>query len=650
MNLIQPNKALILCLLLTFSYLAKAQLHLDTVKIESIDVLVSKQLNAFNGSRQADSIFTQAYSNKSLAELFVTHSGLQVLSFGQGNTSTVSFRGTGASHTLVLWNGIRLNSPLTGQFDFSLIPGFFIDNINIAPGNSSIQSGNGGLGGCIDLSNSLPADSKKRFLFSKEIGSFGLNRTALSYSAGSKSLFYRVRYQYEASENDFEFENKIPEKVIMKQKNAESMQHTLLLELSHRIGKTNLISLKQWSNLFDRKLPPLSLNYENSEHHESSGGQLHAGSINWNHYSDKLSFLFQSAWRFETINYLLEKEISGGALIRSFDSYNQATSYINRLNVKSKIDKRIALWFNAEQTRHQIHLVDKVLQLNTSPSRNELNMTVIVKYKPFSFITVKPLVSKQWVKGMDIPLTWSLALETNFASGTNFFGSLAKNYKIPSMNDLYFVPGGNPDLKAEEGNTFDAGLESHFTLKQIKINIKATVYSSRINNWILWTDTDFGYWTPENLQQVLAQGFESQVRFIKNLNDNSLIQSSFSYNLCSSVYTGSEAEFSGMKDKQLLYVPKNSFNFSTYVKTGNFSFLLDNQTTGERPYSFGNSEDLASMYSLWNLVFSVNLPKDKGHSKFSLGIQNLLDESYTVYRYRPMPGRNYFLKFEFTLN
>jgi iron complex outermembrane receptor protein len=36
--------------------------------------------------------------------------------------------------------------------------------------------------------------------------------------------------------------------------------------------------------------------------------------------------------------------------------------------------------------------------------------------------------------------------------------SVSRNYRFPTLNDLYFLPGGNPDLKKESGWTYDAGL------------------------------------------------------------------------------------------------------------------------------------------------------------------------------------------------
>lgn len=36
--------------------------------------------------------------------------------------------------------------------------------------------------------------------------------------------------------------------------------------------------------------------------------------------------------------------------------------------------------------------------------------------------------------------------------------SISRNYRFPSLNDLYFLPGGNPDLRNEHGFSYDAGV------------------------------------------------------------------------------------------------------------------------------------------------------------------------------------------------
>ena len=36
--------------------------------------------------------------------------------------------------------------------------------------------------------------------------------------------------------------------------------------------------------------------------------------------------------------------------------------------------------------------------------------------------------------------------------------SITRNYRFPTLNDLYFLPGGNPALNNESGFTYETGL------------------------------------------------------------------------------------------------------------------------------------------------------------------------------------------------
>ena len=73
---------------------------------------------------------------------------------GQGAMATVSFRGTSSNHTQVLWNGISINSPQLGSFDFSQVPVYFIDNVSLIHGSVTPFASSGALGGTINFSNS----------------------------------------------------------------------------------------------------------------------------------------------------------------------------------------------------------------------------------------------------------------------------------------------------------------------------------------------------------------------------------------------------------------------------------------------------------------------------------------------------------------
>lgn len=88
---------------------------------------------------------------------------------------------------------------------------------------------------------------------------------------------------------------------------------------------------------------------------------------------------------------------------------------------------------------------------------------------------------------------------------------MSYNYRFPSMNDLYWRPGGNPDVKPEDGYSYDAaiGYKNDLTSWMI-LNAEASGYLMHIDNWILWLPKDGNQWiwTPQNKRNVLSLGAE----------------------------------------------------------------------------------------------------------------------------------------------
>ena len=95
----------------------------------------------------------------SMADVLTFNTSIFVKQYGRATLSTVAFRGTSPSHTQVTWNGMRINSPMLGMTDFSMIPSYFIDDASLLHGTSSVNETGGGLGGAVKLST-RPADRR----------------------------------------------------------------------------------------------------------------------------------------------------------------------------------------------------------------------------------------------------------------------------------------------------------------------------------------------------------------------------------------------------------------------------------------------------------------------------------------------------------
>ena len=87
---------------------------------------------------------------------------------------------------------------------------------------------------------------------------------------------------------------------------------------------------------------------------------------------------------------------------------------------------------------------------------------------------------------------------------------MSRNFRFPTLNDLYFLPGGNPDLKKEHGISYDGGVS--FAVGRggsYSLHGEATWFDSYIDDWIVWLPTFKGFWTPKkNIKEVHAYGVE----------------------------------------------------------------------------------------------------------------------------------------------
>src|SRR5690242_16953941 len=81
-----------------------------------------------------------------LSDKLSTAVPLYLKSYGNNQLSTISIRGTTASQTAVLWNGININSPTLGQSDLALLPLYLFDELSIRYGGSSALYGSDAIG------------------------------------------------------------------------------------------------------------------------------------------------------------------------------------------------------------------------------------------------------------------------------------------------------------------------------------------------------------------------------------------------------------------------------------------------------------------------------------------------------------------------
>ena len=123
-----------------------------------------------------------------VADLLRSVPGLDVVrSGGLGSLTSVFMRGTNFNHVLVLMDGIEMNDPLSGAFDFSNLTTDHIERIEILRGPQGPLYGSNALGGVIQIFTKNPTETIYKAL-TVEAGSFNSYKANTRVMGGTESI------------------------------------------------------------------------------------------------------------------------------------------------------------------------------------------------------------------------------------------------------------------------------------------------------------------------------------------------------------------------------------------------------------------------------------------------------------------------------
>ena len=586
-------------------------------------------------SKKVDSLALQSMSTSTMSDLLIQHSPVFIKTYGPGGLSTASFRGTTASHTLVLWNGLQLNTPNLGQVDFSTIPVFLADDIDLKWGSGTATS-SGGLGGSVLI------DSKNVFgqgwvLHAKQsYGSFNTLGSYLTVGYGSNKVSFRIKAYRSSSDNDFEYLNTalLPPET-MRQTNAAFVDYGVMPEIAVLLKK-GILTASSWNQWNDRQLPPIMTNVGNVNTSEWSRDGFSRNVLSYKTFWGSGKLDLKSSIFLEHQHYFLEtRNPATDDVIANIDSENQSAVYHQIAEVEQHLSEHWKingkLQWDHEQVKSNYYqdikqrdIVSAYAALHGEMLRSlALDMTARCDEVDGRFMGIFP--------------TTTLSYQPAFFSHVTATLGYSHNYRLPSLNDLYWYPGGNPDLLPENGRTFDVALRYANGTGPLHFETRVGAYYSQIDNWIQWMPTQFRYWKPENVTLVVAKGLETHI-------DASLKHRDWKFALSGNyVYAhttdmGSNAQQSNHLGKQLIYIPRHHGNAFVRAQWKNWSLSYTLEAMGRRATSYSENQFFA--YDL--PAYVVHHVSAGWHWK-QLGVElrcnNVTDKAYQNVLWRPMPGR-----------
>lgn len=620
----------------------------DTVKlIDEVFILAQKDLNQ-SGLKitKIDSLIIETKIIGDLSSLLSENSTVFVKSYGKGSLSTASFRGTNASHTKVVWNNVVINSPMLGMVDMSQIPVSAGDNIILYHGAASLCKSANAIGGLIELS-SLPIWEKGlKAKIVTSAGSYSSFDNFAKLRAGNKIFQSVSKFYHSISENNFPFLNTdITDSAIDYRRNADYKRYGLIQEFYLRTGHKSNMSVKFWAQDSDRGVPGLTTNESGPNNNVNRQNEnMLVYTTDYIYHADKIRFEINHGGNYRTSVYRNTNYINGAGFLNVTDANNKSFSLFNSASTKYKLKEKTEITAMLNYNFHNVVSQENVRNESYDTIRHEGGLSISAFSSEIKNLRAGFLLRQDFSDGTFSPFIPSLSGEYFITNKMTVKASIARNYNLPGLHDLYYTPGGNPNLKPEHGISADGGINKVFTHNNVSIKTEAGINYSKIYDWILWRPTAMGYWTPDNIDAVVASGAELSINLFAHTEK---IRFNFiaNYSFTKSVRADENENINNIsRGKQLPYIPRHSANLYSRISWKKFYFSYQ-WTYFSTRYTTSAAEPgvLVSIYPYFMNDISVGRSFETNKFFFDLNIKihNLFNENYRSVLWQPMPGRNY---------
>ena len=581
------------------------------------------------GTRQLvlDSAALSQYRSGTLADALAARTPLYLKNYGPGQLASISIRGTSARHTAVLWNGFNINFSSLGESDFSLFPVGGATQVRVQPGPAGALYGTGAIGGTVLLSGQPDFGGGLRGSVQGDVGSFGLGAGSAEVSYGTDRLALRTSGLYRAVQNDFPLGPARNGQPAPRQQNASLAQWNFTQDARLKVGTGGQLLLAAWLTGADRRIQPAldAANRHGLELDRST--RLLAG------YQQRLGRYEGSvrvAWLHDRITYGDDNLLPQYTNLRTTQAQTEHT-----LAFSDKLSLQLG-----GEVQHFEAVADGYRERITE---NRAAAFGLLRYDPTPTLRLTANLRQAFVPGQRPPLAPTAGAEWDFwrrARHTlTLKASASRSYRAATLNERYYSPGGNPNLRPETGVGYELGL-LHETDATARLHWRneLTAYRQVVDNWVQWLPVVGGY-SPRNLRLVRTQGLEASTsvgyqrpRYV------AAVRASYALTQAQKQqgYLGDDDPL----NTQLAYVPLHAASLSTEHTWRGHWLLSAGGSFSSYRYTTVSANDFLPGYFL--LQGSLGRHFDVGRARLTLLVQgyNLTNTRYQTYAARAMPPRS----------
>lgn len=563
----------------------------------------------------------ERYGARSLGDLLQETSPIFVRQYGAGMLASPSFRGTSPGHTALFWNGVPINSISLGQSDLSILPIQATDRVEVQFGSAGALFGNEAIGGSVHLSTAPTKKEGLQGVFSQTVGNFGLNQTSLTAAYGNSGLRFQTKGYLQDQPNTFRYRDISRAGAPWeRQSHAAFKQQGVLQDIWWQASPHAQVKASFWWNQAQREIQPLI----GSSTQDRQADESFRAVIDYRYQKKSSVWKLKGAWVADQLQFNAQENQTSQGLLGLDWELPSAGNWVFRAGVRGT-------WMNA-----------KLSNYTATEQRGEAYQSL--GWQEGERISVSLNLRQLAYPKELVPFLPGLGLDWRLFEGDRtslyFKTALGLGLKIPTLNDRYWEPGGNPNLQPEKSQNAEMG----FQLKQkgnFSWSQRLTYYRMQVTNWIIWLPKG-NFWSPENIREVQNQGLEYQ-------GESSWTTGHLTWQANISYTYSSTRDLTQVEFQQLPYSPKHQGNAGLQVKRKDLALDLSGFYVGPRSIASGDSRILEG-FELGNLGLTYSGAKLKSlQLPLRFQVLNVFNQSYQVLYLRAMPGRSYQLNLTLSL-
>jgi iron complex outermembrane receptor protein len=444
---------------------------------------------------------------------------------------------------------------------------------------------------------------------------------------------------------------------IEKNKSGSFKDLHLLQEVYYNTGRGDRFGLNGWYINSNRELPMLTVDHgEDTDFENRQREHTFRGVLSWDHLDDGWKMGAKGGYIYTWMAYDYKRDVGNGNMANMTQSRSEINTIYGQADGEYYIDKEWLFTASLSAHQHFVESRDKNIirqdgnkaVVGYKQARIELSGSVSAKWRPSDRFGISAVIREELCGTEWTPVIPALFLDGVISKKGNIIAkaSVSRNYRFPTLNDLYFLPGGNPDLKKESGWTYDAGISFSVGREGVyTLSGSANWFDSYVKDWIIWLPTTKGFFSPDNIKDVHAYGIELQGDLSVALAPEWSLKMDGNFSWTPSINVGEPRTPADQSvGKQLPYVPELSSTVTGTISWRSWSFLYKWCYYSERYTMSSNDVTLTGKLPPY---FMSNITLEKGLSfkwaDISLKgiVNNLFDEEYLSVLSRPMPGINF---------